>query len=129
MKYLRYIKESRNSLTQQDVEDMFALSFDLSTEYKIVRSNAINNLSEKELTKMGLKLGWNIKFHYNLKKLTTSKMEDFVKYANFLNEIKDDIHRLKEMYSINDEFLFIDFFPLDEIHYNHKYIVYGFSSF
>lgn len=107
MKYLREYKENKADLTEQDIKDLFAGSFDLCEKHSIRRTDWV---AKKSLEENGVKLGWSIMFYFSNKIIgSTFNLSQLGDFSNLLSDIHHDVNRVKEMYDINEENIMFTF--------------------
>lgn len=112
MKHIKSYNESNEtSFTKEDLEDIFAHSFDEANDHNIIEvyfnpkdlEQWSDNIYEYEGGKHYP--GYQIIFHHDF--YDQSTLEDFEKYSNLISEIRSDIERFKGMYNISDIFFAI----------------------
>jgi hypothetical protein len=114
MRYLkRYNENMDSSFTKEDLEDIFAHSFDMSEDHSIndvyfnpddIDQWAHNDFSNPHSTSHPdyCITGFDISFHHSF--YDEASLVDFEKYADLLSEVKSDIERFKSMYKVSKIF-------------------------
>ena len=105
----RYNESNKPNITKDDIEDLFAHSFDLCTKHEIdiayfdpsERRWAHNDFSnpESESHPDACDEGFSVEFCHNF--YSTSELSDFKKYLQLANEIDSDIERAKDLFNIS----------------------------
>ncbi len=117
MKYLkRYYESTETSFNKEDLEFIFAHSFDVADDHGIdevyfnpndLEEWAHNDFSNPDSSSHPVTCitGYEVSFHHEF--YDESSLEDFEKYSNLIAEIKSDIERFKGMYNVGGIFFFI----------------------
>jgi len=113
MRYLkRYNENTDSSFTKEDLEDIFAHSFDVADDHNVVEiyfnpkslEDWSTNIYEFEYG--GRHPGYQLIFHHNF--YDESSLEEFEKFSDLVAEIRSDIERFKGIYKVSKIFFAIN---------------------
>lgn len=106
MKHLkRYNESNDSSFTKEDLEDVFAHSFDKSNDHSVdniyFNPKNLNDWSTNiyEFEYGGRHPGYQIVFYHSF--YNEPSLEKFEKYSDLISEIRSDIERFKGMYKVS----------------------------